>query len=68
MGYCPQFNALPGALTAREVLWLYARLRGVPARYIPGVVAALLDRIDLTQYADRCANSNVLSVVCHCSE
>ena len=25
LGYCPQFEALPGALTCREVLHMYAR-------------------------------------------
>jgi hypothetical protein len=25
LGYCPQFEALPGALTSREVLHMYAR-------------------------------------------
>lgn len=53
LGYCPQFSALPGALTGREVLRMYARLRGVPGGLIEGSVQSLLKRLDLCQYADR---------------
>ena len=53
--YCPQHSALPGKLTAREALRLYARLRGVVPAQVEGTVEALLQRLDLTQYADRCA-------------
>ena len=48
-----QFSALPSALTGREVLRLYARLRGVPGLCIEAVVTQLLQRIDLAEYADR---------------
>nr|XP_031536282.1 retinal-specific phospholipid-transporting ATPase ABCA4 isoform X2 [Vicugna pacos] len=34
MGYCPQFDAVDDLLTGREHLYLYARLRGVPAEEI----------------------------------
>jgi ABC-type multidrug transport system ATPase subunit len=54
-----QFSALPGALTGREVLWMYARLRGVPSSHIERTVEDLLQRIDLAEYADRCASSPV---------
>ncbi len=50
---CEQFSALPGALTGREVLQMYARLRGVPSDHIEHTVQDLLQRIDLTEYADR---------------
>ncbi len=53
LGYCPQFSALPGALTGREVLWMYARLRGDVPGPIPFTVDSLLSRLDLTQFADR---------------
>ena len=49
-----QFNALPGALTGREVLHMYARLRGVPSSDIRNTVEELIHRIDLSEYADRC--------------
>lgn len=37
MGYCPQFDAIDDLLTGREHLYLYARLRGVPAEEIEKV-------------------------------
>lgn len=37
MGYCPQFDAIDDQLTGREHLYLYARLRGVPAENIKRV-------------------------------
>jgi ABC-type multidrug transport system ATPase subunit len=30
IGYCPQFDALIGTLTAREHLTLFARIKGMP--------------------------------------
>ena len=48
-----QFSALPGALTGREVLRMYARLRGVPGALTEAAVEELLQRIDLAEYADR---------------
>ena len=30
MGYCPQFDALLDNLTAREHLFLYAAIKGIP--------------------------------------
>ena len=57
LGYCPQADALPGALTGREVLRLYARLRGVPPARAGPEVEALLARLGLGEYAGRvCAS------------
>lgn len=42
MGYCPQFDAIDDLLTGREHLYLYARLRGVPAEEIERVNNGLL--------------------------
>lgn len=42
MGYCPQFDAIDDLLTGREHLYLYARLRGVPAEDIEKVNISLL--------------------------
>lgn len=42
MGYCPQFDAIDDLLTGREHLYLYARLRGVPAEEIERVKNGLL--------------------------
>ncbi|CAN7998071.1 unnamed protein product, partial [Ixodes pacificus] len=41
IGYCPQHDALPEFLTGREVLTLYARIRGIPESHIPLVCTAL---------------------------
>ncbi|XP_067683603.1 phospholipid-transporting ATPase ABCA3-like [Haliotis asinina] len=53
MGYCPQFDALIDQMTGRETLTMYARLKGVPERCIPGVCDKLLEIMMLTQYGDR---------------
>ena len=34
---------------------MYARLRGVPASEIRNTVDGLIQRIDLSEYADRCS-------------
>ncbi|GAX84392.1 hypothetical protein CEUSTIGMA_g11814.t1 [Chlamydomonas eustigma] len=47
MGYCPQFEGLPAALTARELLSLYARLRGVPWRSASFLSSALSDKVGI---------------------
>lgn len=41
IGYCPQYDALPEFLTGREVLVLYARIRGVPESHIAAICTAL---------------------------
>ena len=32
MGYCPQMDALDSLLTVREMLDIYAKLRGIPSQ------------------------------------
>ena len=68
LGYCPQFSALPGALTGREVLRMYARLRGVPGGLIKSSVQSLLQRLDLAEYADRCGRSPGRLLVGRCND
>eukprot|EP00457_Paulinella_chromatophora_P000142 gb/GEZN01000142.1/.p1 GENE.gb/GEZN01000142.1/~~gb/GEZN01000142.1/.p1 ORF type:complete len:1985 (+),score=306.96 gb/GEZN01000142.1/:58-6012(+) len=53
IGYCPQFDALIGNLTARETLFLYARLKGLPENALPAYVDGLIDRLSLTPFADK---------------
>ncbi|KAJ8301076.1 hypothetical protein KUTeg_020063 [Tegillarca granosa] len=53
LGYCPQFDALIGQMTARETLTMYARLRGVCEKQIKQVVQKLLEMMTLEQYADK---------------
>ena len=47
IGYCPQFDALIGTLTAREHLTLFARIKGMPEsrlhEYVPGLKMRQLD-------------------------
>jgi ABC-type multidrug transport system ATPase subunit len=57
LGYCPQFDALIGMLTAREHLTLFARIKGLPKEQIDRYVDELLDQLTLTQYADRQAKT-----------
>ena len=33
IGYCPQFDSIIGVMTGREMLRLFARLRGIPISY-----------------------------------
>ncbi len=57
MGYCPQDNALIDQLTGRQHLTLFSRLRGVHGRDTKGVVEEALDKLGLTEYADRPAGT-----------
>ncbi|ELV11962.1 Retinal-specific ATP-binding cassette transporter [Tupaia chinensis] len=57
MGYCPQFDAIDDLLTGREHLYLYARLRGVPAEEIERVANQSIQSLGLSQYADRLAGT-----------
>ncbi|XP_070561206.1 phospholipid-transporting ATPase ABCA3-like isoform X2 [Ptychodera flava] len=53
MGYCPQFDALIDRLTGRELLTMYARLRGIPDHRIDGVVKETITNLDLDKWADK---------------
>ncbi|XP_070191694.1 phospholipid-transporting ATPase ABCA3-like [Littorina saxatilis] len=55
MGYCPQFDALLDTMTGRETLWMYARLRGVPADRIENVVDNLVSIMMLQPHKDKLA-------------
>ncbi|XP_005385060.1 PREDICTED: retinal-specific ATP-binding cassette transporter [Chinchilla lanigera] len=57
MGYCPQFDAIDDLLTGREHLYLYARLRGVPAAEIERVANWGIQSLGLSLYADRLAGT-----------
>ena len=53
LGYCPQFDALDGLLTAREMLSYYARLRGIRWKDTPQVrISAYVDTIVCLWNAD----------------
>ncbi|XP_025893681.1 retinal-specific ATP-binding cassette transporter [Nothoprocta perdicaria] len=57
MGYCPQFDAIDDLLTGREHLYLYARLRGVPAEEIKRVAEWGIQKLGLAVYADQLAST-----------
>ncbi|GAB0192959.1 retinal-specific phospholipid-transporting ATPase ABCA4 [Grus japonensis] len=57
MGYCPQFDAIDDLLTGREHLYLYARLRGVPAEEIKRVAEWAIQKLGLPMYADHLAGT-----------
>ena len=40
-------------MTSYELLWLYARLRGIPEKQIKAVVDTEIKRLDLQNHADR---------------
>lgn len=62
IGYCPQFDALIDQMTGREILYMYARLRGVPEVIIPDVVDTLIQSLLLQDHADKVAGSYRLVV------
>ncbi|XP_064105712.1 phospholipid-transporting ATPase ABCA1-like [Macrobrachium nipponense] len=53
IGYCPQFDAIIGELTAEETLTLMGRLRGVHDSRLKRVIASLVTLVDLTECAKR---------------
>ena len=53
IGYCPQFDALIDRLTGRELLTMFARLRGIPEKEIKDAVKMEIDRLDLGKHADK---------------
>ncbi|KAK4312219.1 hypothetical protein Pmani_016341 [Petrolisthes manimaculis] len=52
IGYCPQFDALHDHMTGREVLRMFARLRGVPERMIDSMIRSLAEELLVTQHLD----------------
>ncbi|KAJ9441057.1 ABC transporter A family member 1 [Diplonema papillatum] len=52
LGYCPQFDALIDLLTPREHLAVYCSLRGVPYHLRSRMSEALMEVLDLKEYAD----------------
>ena len=76
IGYCPQFDALIDQVTGRELLTMYARLRGVPEVIIADVVEELVQALLLQDHADKLTSSYryrlqasvvVISIKCKCS-
>lgn len=57
IGYCPQFDALDPLLTGWEHLEFYARLRGIPEKYVQKVADWGIRKLGLHRYAHRCAGT-----------
>ncbi|XP_015769367.1 PREDICTED: ATP-binding cassette sub-family A member 3-like [Acropora digitifera] len=53
IGYCPQFDALIERLTGREMLTMYANLRGVQPEKIDNLVSATIKHLNLAKWADK---------------
>ncbi|KAK3103182.1 hypothetical protein FSP39_017082 [Pinctada imbricata] len=53
LGYCPQFDGLIEQMTGREILYMFARLRGVQEAMIKSTVDALVKALMLEKHADR---------------
>ena len=53
VGYCPQFDALIERMTGRELLTMFARLRGIPEQLIKQTVEAEVVRLDLAKHAGK---------------
>ncbi|CAM1320016.1 ABCA3 (predicted) [Pycnogonum litorale] len=53
IGYCPQFDALLEMLTGNEILYFFARLRGVPSHACDKVVSSLIQLVNLDEHCDK---------------
>ncbi|XP_072454007.1 phospholipid-transporting ATPase ABCA3-like [Notamacropus eugenii] len=53
IGYCPQADALLDHMTGREMLMMYARLRGIPESYIQQYVDRLLQMLLMEFHSDK---------------
>jgi ABC-type multidrug transport system ATPase subunit len=60
IGYCPQSDAIIPLLTAREHLVFFARLRGIPERFVKPVSEWAMHRVGLTVFADRISRGRSL--------
>ncbi|XP_055329067.1 ATP-binding cassette sub-family A member 7-like [Paramacrobiotus metropolitanus] len=57
IGYCPQFDAIHNLLTGREHLEFYARIHGIPEKYVFKAVERGISRLQLSAHARRCAGT-----------
>ena len=49
IGYCPQFDSIIEVLTGREMLRLFARLRGIPSADVESNIDKWLDFLSIQQ-------------------
>mmetsp|Transcript_47540 Transcript_47540/g.72669 ORF Transcript_47540/g.72669 Transcript_47540/m.72669 type:complete len:136 (-) Transcript_47540:598-1005(-) len=57
IGYCPQFDALQENLTAKEHLFFYAAIKGIPKDRRPPLVEKKLVEMNLKEYENVVANT-----------
>ncbi|UYV67349.1 hypothetical protein LAZ67_5000311 [Cordylochernes scorpioides] len=57
IGYCPQFDAIDSLLTGWEHLEFYARLRGIPEKYIHMVASWGIRKLGLKSFAHQRAGT-----------
>lgn len=53
IGYCPQFDALLPSLTCREIMEIFAMLRGIPADQVTYYVENCARNLDFIQHIDK---------------
>ncbi|XP_036605129.1 ATP-binding cassette sub-family A member 3-like [Trichosurus vulpecula] len=53
IGYCPQFSALLDHMTGREMLMMYARLRGIPESHIQRYADQILRMLLMEAHSDK---------------
>eukprot|EP00468_Gymnochlora_sp_CCMP2014_P005803 CAMPEP_0167753008 /NCGR_PEP_ID=MMETSP0110_2-20121227/7466_1 /TAXON_ID=629695 /ORGANISM="Gymnochlora sp., Strain CCMP2014" /LENGTH=1725 /DNA_ID=CAMNT_0007638709 /DNA_START=398 /DNA_END=5575 /DNA_ORIENTATION=- len=53
LGYCPQFDAFIGTLTARETLTMFGHIKGIPQSDLDVYVDGVINILGLSEYADR---------------
>lgn len=53
LGYCPQYDALIEVMTGREILTMFAELRGLLPQHIPQEVNKLIQFLMLDKHADK---------------
>ncbi|XP_067138203.1 LOW QUALITY PROTEIN: phospholipid-transporting ATPase ABCA3-like [Centruroides vittatus] len=53
LGYCPQFDALINRLTGREMLVLFANLRGIHKNNVNLLVKRIIEMCDLEKHANK---------------
>mmetsp|Transcript_43917 Transcript_43917/g.64517 ORF Transcript_43917/g.64517 Transcript_43917/m.64517 type:complete len:2436 (+) Transcript_43917:98-7405(+) len=57
IGFCPQVDPLLDLMTGRETLYMFGRLRGIPARNLRDTVNRITDALALTPHADKPSES-----------
>lgn len=57
IGYCPQFDALIGVMTGRELLTMFANCRGIPSNEIAQTVDEAIRNLNLEVHADKLCGS-----------